>query len=448
MTTFRDLLKHFDISSDFGRSATGTRTLFREKEKEFILQYFGPRNSVPYPCLFIYGHTATGKTLLISEILTKFDFPHVWVNCHETNTSKLIFKTIIQQLIDVESQNKNINSCEFINNVNKILRDRNETTYIVFDAVEVLRKEDSVLSTFVRLQDLTKTNVCTILISELPWIKFKNVMTSFNPISLHFPNYTKEQICEILSNECPEGYQKTFYESYISVILKTFFTVTRNLGELRHQAQINFQKYCEPLDEDPDTEVSNLRLWRNIEPTLKEAMSSVYLREISGSRWKSHCKPKGDTDTSVKKLSNLSNAKYSLTRELPFYSKFLLLSAYFASYNQTKTDFRHFVKNQGKQNKKRISRKMEKNRHLLGPKPFTLDRMLSIFFSIVGERVLPSAMIFSQISSLVSMRLISRVSLDDQLDCPKYKCIAELDLVEKIGKTVNVDVMGYLDDFL
>lgn len=451
MSTFKDLLRYFNVDPPFMESNNNTNILFRDKERQFLLDFFGPRNSIPYPSLFIYGHTATGKTYLVSNIMKEMGFPHVWINCHETNTSKLMFKSIIYQLCnDVDSHNKqNYNNCEFVNIVKKTLKNRDETTYIIFDAAEVLRKDDSTLSILVRLQDLTKVNVCTIFISELPWSKFRSVLTSFNPISLYFQDYTKEQICEILSNDCPEGYSRNFYEGYINVILKTFFTVTRNLREMKHLAEINFEKYCEPLVEDPDTEISSLRLWRNIEPTLKEAMSSVYLREISGSKWQSHCKSRNNSDEVVnKKISTLTTAKYSLTRELPFYSKFLLIAAYFASYNQPKTDFRHFVKNQGKQKKKRITKKMEKNRHLLGPKPFTLDRMLSIFFSIVGERVLPSAMIFSQISSLVSMRLVSRVSLDDQLDSPKYKCIAELDLVEKIGKTVNVDVMGYLDDFL
>lgn len=449
MATFKDLLRYFENMHLSDISEDGINILFREKERNFILNFFGSKTSVPYPSLFIYGHTATGKTYFMSNIMKELELPHAWVNCLENNTSKLIFKSISQQLCDNSDYlEKSYNNCEFVNFIKKTLKDKMETTYLIFDSVEALNKEDTILPILLRLQDLTKSNVCTIFISELPWTKYRNITNSLVPIALHFPNYSRDEIIEILSNDCPDGYSKTFYEGYINVILKTFFTVTRNLRELRHLAEINFEKYCEPLAEDPDIEVSNLRLWKNIEPTLRKALSSVYVRDISGSMWKSHCKQRDDSDIIDEKLSSFSTAKYSLTKELPFYSKFLLLSAYFASYNQPKTDFKHFVKNQGKQKKKRITKKLEKNRHLLGPKPFTLDRMLSIFFSIVGERVLPSAMIFSQISSLVSMRLVSRVSLDDQLDCPKYKCIAELDLVEKIGKTINIDVMGYLDDFL
>lgn len=35
--------------------------------------------------------------------------------------------------------------------------------------------------------------------------------------------------------------------------------------------------------------------------------------------------------------------------------------------------------------------------HLLGPKPFPLDRLLAIFYSVVDSRVAPTASIFSQV---------------------------------------------------
>ncbi|KFM58219.1 Origin recognition complex subunit 5, partial [Stegodyphus mimosarum] len=413
--------------------------LYRDDQKEFLINFFGYKNSLPYPSLFIYGHTSTGKTLLVSRLVDDLSLLHAWVNCHELCNPQLIFSSIIQQLSSGNAECKrSYNFCEFINFIKDNLKNENETTYLVFDCAEVLRKLDPFfLSVLIRIQELSEVNISSIFISELPWIKFRNQMFSFNPVSLHFPNYTKDQICDILALDCPSGYSVSFYEGYINVIMKTFFTVTRNLSELRHLAQANFEKYCEPLKEEPEDEISSMRLWKNIEPTLKKAMNSVYLRELSGSKWSKLCTVEQDKG----KIQAASGDSFHMTRELPFYTKFLLLASYFASYNSPKTDFKHFVKNQGKQPSRRKCVKAEKNRHLLGPKPFPLDRMLAIFFAIVGEKVLPSAVIYSQVSSLVSMRLLHRISADEQLDCPKYKCLAELDLVEKIGKTVNLDVM-------
>ncbi|GFT85388.1 origin recognition complex subunit 5 [Nephila pilipes] len=425
-----------------------SKILFREKEIKFITNFMEPKCSFPYPALFIYGHTTTGKTLVVSRLVRNLKVPNVWINCHEYYNSSSLCTNIVQALAPEEVNKKGIgNTNEFINFVKSKLKNSSETTYLIFDSADVLRKDQFLLSVLCRLQLLTTVNVCSIFISELPWMQFRTHSCSFDPIVLHFRDYSKNEISDIMTLDCPTGFTDVFYRSYINVILKTFFIMTTNLCELCHLAQINFEKYCEPLDEDSDFELSSFKLWKNIEPTLKEAMNSVYLREISCSKWKAHCNSRNQ-DAGKNKISLLAAEKYSATRELPFYSKFLLLAAYFASYNAPKSDFKHFVKNQGKQAKKRISKKIEKNRHLLGPKPFTLDRMLSIFFSIVGEKVLPSALIFSQISSLVNMCLVSRVSADEQLDCPKYKCLAELELVAKIGKTINIDIMGYLDDFL
>ncbi|GFS75769.1 origin recognition complex subunit 5 [Trichonephila clavipes] len=416
---------------------------------QFLTRFIGPKSSFPYPSLFIYGHTTTGKTLVLSKLVRDLNVPYVWINCHEYCNSSSLFANIVQALVTEDVNKKGIsNTNEFVDFLKIKLRNSSETTYLIFDYAEVLRKDPFLLSVLSRLQLLTKVNVCSIFISELPWMQFKTHTCSFDPIVLHFRDYSKNEISDIMTLDCPSEFTDVFYRSYVNVILKTFFIITTNLCELGHLAEINFEKYCEPLDEDSDFELSSFKLWKNIEPTLKEAMNSVYLREISCSKWKAHCNSQNHDNSENSKISLLAVEKYSATRELPFYSKFLLLAAYFASYNAPKSDFKHFVKNQGKQSKKRISKKTAKNRHLLGPKAFTLDRLLSIFFSIVGEKVLPSALIFSQISSLVNMCLMSHVSADEQLDCPKYKCLAELDLVAKIGKTINIDVMGYLDDFL
>ncbi|MEQ2211903.1 hypothetical protein XENOCAPTIV_019957 [Xenoophorus captivus] len=46
--------------------------------------------------------------------------------------------------------------------------------------------------------------------------------------------------------------------------------------------------------------------------------------------------------------------------------------------------------------------------HLLGPKPFPLDRLLAVFYSVVDSRVAPTASIFSQVRAqrVVSMWLL------------------------------------------
>nr|KAF6419095.1 origin recognition complex subunit 5 [Rousettus aegyptiacus] len=208
------------------------------------------------------------------------------------------------------------------------------------------------------------------------------------------------------------------------------------------EAVLNFPKYCEPVVKGEASERDTRKLWRNIEPHLKKAMQTVYLREISSSQWEKLQKD----DTDLGQLKGLSAYTHV---ELPYYSKFILIAAYLASYNPARTDKRFFLKHHGKIKKTNFLKKHEKtSNHLLGPKLFPLDRLLAILYSIVDSRVAPTANIFSQITSLVTLQLLTLVGHDDQLDGPKYKCTVSLDFIRAIARTVNFDIIKYLYDFL
>lgn len=43
-------------------------------------------------------------------------------------------------------------------------------------------------------------------------------------------------------------------------------------------------------------------------------------------------------------------------------------------------------------------------------------------------------MFFVQISSLVTLQLLTQVGHDDQLDAPKYKCAVSLDFIQAISR--------------
>ena len=76
--------------------------------------------------------------------------------------------------------------------------------------------------------------------------------------------------------------------------------------------------------------------------------------------------------------------KRNTTLELPYYSKFLLIAAYLASYNSPKTDKRFFLKNAGKIRKRtKAARGPEIKQKMVGPLTFSIDRNCSP--SKVGE---------------------------------------------------------------
>ncbi|MEQ2293541.1 Origin recognition complex subunit 5, partial [Ameca splendens] len=285
-----------------------------------------------------------------------------------------------------------------------------------------------------------KDNVSVILLSEIVWDKFRPNTGCFEPLLLHFPDYSKGELQQILSTDQHPSYSAEFYSSYINMLLGVFYPICRDLRELRHLAALNFSKFCEPVAAGKVKETDTHKLWKYIEPHLKKAMQTVYLREVSSLQWEQM----EEHETGA--LRGLSAHTHV---ELPYYSKFLLIAAYLASYNPARTDKRFFLKHHGKIRKTNFLKKNEKtSNHLLGPKPFPLDRLLAVFYSVVDSRVAPTASIFSQISSLVTLQLLTLVSHDDQLDTPKYKCAVSLDFISAISRTVNFDIVKYLYDFL
>ncbi|NWX84373.1 ORC5 protein, partial [Nothoprocta ornata] len=411
----------------------------RESQVSMLLSIFGERQQFTFPSIFIYGHTSSGKTYVMQTLLNTLQLPHVFVNCVEHFTSRLLLEEILIQLQNCSSSETTPASrvlCDTFNDFVRLFKQavtsqdlQDQTLYIVLDRAEQLREmEANILPAFLRLQELTDRNVTVILLTEIVWELFRPSTGCFEPLTLYFPDYSIGHLQKILSNNHPPEYSADFYAAYINILLGVFYMVCRDLKELQHLAALNFSKYCEPVVRGEANERDTRKLWKNIEPHLKKAMQTVYLREISSSQWERLQHDDRDPGQ-VKGLSAHAHV------ELPYYSKFLLIAAYLASYNPVRTDKRFFLKHHGKIKKTNFMKKHEKtSNHLLGPKPFPLDRLLAILYSIVDSRVAPTANIFSQITSLVTLQLLSLVGHNDQLDGPRYKCTVSLDFIRAIAR--------------
>ncbi|KAG8508453.1 Origin recognition complex subunit 5, partial [Galemys pyrenaicus] len=374
--------------------------LCRESQVSTLQSLFGERHHFSFPSIFIYGHTASGKTYVTQTLLNTLELPHAFVNCVECFTLRLLLEQILNKLSHHHSSEDGCSTqitCETFNDFVRLFKQvtkaenlNSQTVYIVLDKAEYLRDMDAnLLPGFLRLQELTDRNVTVIFLSEIVWEKFRPNTGCFEPFVLYFPDYSIGNLQKILSHDHPPEYSADFYAAYINILLGVFYTVCRDLKELRYLAVLNFPKYCEPVVKGEASERDTRKLWRNIEPHLKKAMQTVYLREISSSQWEKL--QKDDTDSGqLKGLSAYTHV------ELPYYSKFILIAAYLASYNPARTDKRFFLKHHGKIKKTNFLKKHEKtSNHLLGPKPFPLDRLLAILYSIVDSRVAPTANIFS-----------------------------------------------------
>lgn len=161
--------------------------------------------------------------------------------------------------------------------------------------------------------------------------------------------------------------------------------------------------------------------------------------------------------TPSKATSNLATKRKTIQHDLPYYTTHLLISAYLASYNPSRTDTTYFMTHSDKRkNKRKVhagsgilkSKHRRISRHLLTPSPFSLDRLLAIFRSLLEGSVPQLADIYTQIATLTSMRLLVRVGGavgSDPLDAgARWRVNFGWEWVRGLGRTVGIEVGEYL----
>jgi origin recognition complex subunit 5 len=171
----------------------------------------------------------------------------VVVNCVENFTSKLIYEHILYSLQDEEEEEISFttrcdNMVEFLRLLKQTISHRNmqdQTFYIILDKAERLRElEINILPAFLRLQELTKLNICVILLTEIIWEKFFSGTGFYDPVEIHFTDYSKADLQQIMCRDCPSDYPVELFGAFCQLLLSVFYAVCRDLNELRHLVNI------------------------------------------------------------------------------------------------------------------------------------------------------------------------------------------------------------------
>ncbi|KPJ08626.1 Origin recognition complex subunit 5 [Papilio machaon] len=450
----------------------------RENQLNTLLDLFGEYDEpLPYS-IFISGSMATGKTLCLTNVLDYLRYKQITIDCIECYSPKIIFETILAGLQDEDVEIKCESLSDLTNCLNKFGDDKitYEPIIIIFDRAERLRTMDQTLMcTFLRLREFCNLNICTVFVTHLAYDNFYFKIGALEPIQIFFPNYTRDELFKIIiSNHKTfidemlrqhnivediliELNEKQLFANFLNAFLSVFYRPCRDLIELQHMAQINFIKYCEPIIREEIKASDVDRLWRHITPVLKSSLAHLYLRISEGKP----VSPSKENKTELQKLYNFENSlkeelmstkTFAQSFELPYYAKFLLIAAYLASYNPPKEDKRLFMKNHGKQRKrlqqvKAKAKITEKLTTQLGPKVFTLDRLLAIFYAILEEKIGLTSNLLAQIATLVELKLIAG-SKEIDLDTAKYKCIVGYDFINAVAQTVDFNVSKYLYDLI
>ncbi|XP_064395541.1 origin recognition complex subunit 5-like [Halichondria panicea] len=416
----------------------------RQSQVELLLTLCGePSSPTPSP-LYLYGNTGTGKTLTIKTVLDILKAPHVLVNCVECYNSKVLFSTILNRAVGVVNGMEPVGKCDslygFVQELKRLASELSQQTlYIVLDKAERLRSlEVTVLSALLRLREISGCEVCVVMVSILPYEKLTTDSCPSQLLSVHFPDYSRDETLAIMALDRNPQDSPEFFATFSNHIWNVFHIVCRDLAELRHLSAVLYPKYSEPVNSGEINSRETRRLWKHIEPFFKDVMSRIYLRELS-------------TQQGERALATPTEGSGSVTDylELPYYSKYLLFSSFLASYNPARADRKFFSKTKQPKTRKshRPATKEKPNHQLLGPKPFPLDRLMAIFYSILEEDVPPAAHLYSQVASLVTLQLLAQISTGDPLDSPKYKCLLTLDHIRLVARSVGFDIVQYLYDF-
>ena len=213
-------------------------------------------------------------------------------------------------------------------------------------------------------------------------------------IHVEFEQYTEKQLLDIVSEDVPQVAQHipkldNIYSRFLRIVSSTLGQVTEmHIGELRQLSRALWKDFISPVTTG---EI----------PALEVTFEKLYARQ----------KALFASDEVIRKRYLLHHKQdhMSYASELPLYSRYLLLAAFLASYNNSSLDS-HLSKHTDGRTKKRrkVGGGGSGNRRVEGPKAFILERMIAIFHAISPHEY--KSDILTHIATLASLKLMVRVA--------------------------------------
>ncbi|XP_004306771.1 PREDICTED: origin of replication complex subunit 5-like [Fragaria vesca subsp. vesca] len=394
----------------------------RENQIKELVHLLGPQNSPMLP-IFIYGGSSTGKTSIVLQTFRHLKRPVVYSSCLTCYNPRVLFESILNQLFlhrkNAENGYSSAKRCEkpsdFVNFLREALvssignpqgqksgilsskrsgKANGNMIYLIFDNVERVKgwdKGSTVLPLLFNLCDTLKMpEVGLVFISNTSPDTYDSNMGYVEPNPLYFPDYSDDDLGQILIRNQAN---KKLYTSFLSVVLRPFSRITRQVDELSSAFSLLFRKYCEPITDlgvVPNEEMKR-RLFSRFQPHIAPSLNEIFKVSTPPSTEveATERKPKGSTRKS---------GGYEVVDQLDFHmstsAKYLLISAFLASRNPATLDASLFDSTGGSNNRKRKRKVSEKSieqketaeQELLmkGPGTFPMERLLAIFQCITS----------------------------------------------------------------
>lgn len=430
-----------------------------------LSSYFSNEDQFP-SCVNLFGQKSNCLHKFLS--LHKDQFVSVVVFANECYTNKILFETIINALNKHQLSEENNYTPyadadtieEFLSELS--LMDPDKSYLIAIENAEKLRDmELNIIPVFTKLQEFTGLNVSCVFVSHIPLSKFGVSMCH----TIHVPDHTKADLIEMLSSKCSNIQKKIserikknqdlkeeekdkqlsiidqldedFYKRYLDIFLNVLYKVCRDTAELQFLAEKCYPSYYTPVLKGKIMVNDAVNLWRNITKVFKVLLQTSHMRIEN-------------QESSMEPTNGSSLSGFAKMLELPYYAKYLLIASFLASHNEAKFDKRLFMKHHGKEKKRqKIAKVSEKMNVQFGPKSFTIDRLLAIFYAILEEKVGLTCNLLSQVSTLLDLNFLTVVSGENSImeGNTRLQSTIGLDFAINIGKVVGFNVKQFLTDF-
>ena len=403
--------------------------LGREEEFERISMLL--KSPAIFPAFLLVGPPKSGKSTLMNAVLKSLEnVTSAQVSCISAPIRiGDIYEDVLKQIGGYDGANCPTFS-DFVYKLNKLSLPK---LVLVLKNADRLRSLDPLLlPALVKLNELVSNiPISVVLVSKFSWSRWRlsHHLSAAPPIQIILKPYTRPQLNKILLHSLEDKPEpQVLKENFVELILSVFQPVCKSWPQFKRASDLLWDEYVKPTKE-ANVEPENSRsLYRSIEPHMKRVLPNIHYQETTSMMGE---------DSKSKRLNV----------ELPFFSKFLLLAAFLASYNPASTDKKFFMaRKSGRVVKKSKTRHQahQRSSQLLGPKMFDLNRMLAIFHVIVDQKVTSTAEIQSQVASLVTLQMLTQQGED--LDLPKFKCNVSLDFIRQVAKNVRFELHKYLYD--
>ncbi|CAF9933512.1 MAG: hypothetical protein HETSPECPRED_008678 [Heterodermia speciosa] len=414
--------------------------------------------------LVVHGTEATGKSTTTKAVLKFLENPFAIIRSQECVTTRHLLERTIAAVnkagIDEKAGDGALYAangrCEsisaFIVLLQKTLPSVGKFT-LVFDGIDRQRDASpTLLPAIARLGELI-TNLSVILIVTVPQPR---LLHRPGIPHIRFPPYTKAEALQIVSLSplvlCPSSPSDlipNMPKDEDSQWLWSRFcgAVWDSLGQGAARDITSFRSVCS-------------QLWKPFtEPILK---GDYGVREFAKLMVRNRALFQSEaalTKSIITPNTSPTSSKSAVVKALlalPFYSAYLLVAAYLASYNPPRLDQTFFTKTSERRKRRRAPpstpnhRKIKNrkiNRRLLGPQAFVLERWLAIFSAIVPDGGVKGggADVMGQIATLGRLGLVTRAGTGDgEMGGEKWRANVGWEVVRGLGRAVGCEVENYL----